>query len=214
MIRLRNVIPFLVLSSCVLQNCDSPTGPSNLGANGLKAIPVIKGIYVTTVDINSAKGYKIGKTLGEPSYILDSSSVIACPNPYSIFDNPWGFRNMIAVFNLPPKCIIQIYRGISYLEARWKKESQKEKDTQIMGAIINDHCDQSIRPIRTIEHESGSGDEIWDLLDANGKLVPSGFYRIYIIPILQGWGSIRWADVYLITDSNWKDPTGWLGNAN
>jgi hypothetical protein len=201
-----------MLMSFMFLHCNSPEEPSTLVLNSLNRTPVITGIYVTAVDPSSVTGYTQRGQLGNPSYLQNQTSVIACPNPYNIFDVSIGQLPVprIALYNLPPVSELQIYKGIYGFDLTGQKLLNVGNVQTIEGAVF---INAPSEPIRTIEHTSGSGDEVWNLFDDNGSLVPSGFYRIFIIPVTKNANSIQWVDIYLITDKKWKDPTGWLSSS-
>ncbi len=187
------------LSVVCFLGCNDSISTNYLESKSIQRTPVITGIYNTTVQYPSGTGL----IYGSPSYNPSETHFNIVPNPYlggPLFHPSISSREIVFI-HLPWKAEIFIVEG-TY-------RSNKNSKLQYLNGSVVDQ--DGFNVVRTMEKNSESGILFWDLKDNDGKIVPSGLYRIYLKS--DYYPDIIWADLYLIKaeDRNkWIDPTGWL----
>lgn len=195
MFRLPLVLAVLVaLAGLSLAACDSgEDGPD-------------PGLAVTGFAFTVSGGPSPDNVCGEPT--RTSGLITGMPNPYrgaSVFETSPDER-ILRFVNLPSQVHIEIVR------AYWAEAGRPLDPRGTVGETV-----------RIFEKDNPSRSLDWDLRDAGGDLVPSGFYRAFFTVSEETaealeFGSTRvFDDLYVVQrevselgDGSWADPTGCL----
>lgn len=199
----RYILCFMMV--LMMFTCHSPDQPTFQSFIGLHHVPVITGIWY--VGSSNFGGYFVEKW-GNPSYPMpgvkdEYRRINVYPNPY-FASSPLDTSptNRFIMFNhLPDKVAIHIYKGI------WFTQEPPPNPVVIDGGIVA----KSVKPIRTLHHQSESQFEKWDLKDNSGNYISSGFYRAYFVS--EQDELLNWVDMYILMPfdcATWVDPTGML----
>ncbi|MEM1043126.1 MAG: hypothetical protein AAGI91_10910 [Bacteroidota bacterium] len=146
--------------------------------------------------------------------------IAAVPNPYrgrSVYETGEGVR-VLRFINLPNEVRIEIVR------AYWHTVGPDPTSTAVGGSLAYVRG-RTGETVRAFEKDSPSRSFDWDLRDARGDLVPSGFYRafftygsrtvfddLYVVQPEVSGDLFRTDDgeVSQVGDGSWFDPTGCL----
>lgn len=204
-------ILFVAALALPLAGCDSADEGPRRATAGLG----VRGFAVTTPERPEVEP---GRVCGRPT--RTSGPITAVPNPYpgaSAYEAGEDDRRLRFI-NLPEQVRVEVVR------AYWA-ESDGPHDPR--GAVGD--------TVRVIEKDSPSRSLDWDLRDAAGDLVPSGFYRVFFT-LTEGdaaalglGGAAVFDDVYVVQrtvplsdldpasgitvetlNPTWADPTGCL----
>lgn len=171
--------------------------------------PITAGLEVYGFAVTSTERPEVepGRACGRPT--RTSGPIAAVPNPYfglSVYETDSANRRLRFI-NLPDSVRIEIVR------AYWHTRGPSPSSLWTAGGLAR-VIPSTGQTVRVIEKGSPSRSLDWDLRDAAGDLVPSGFYRAFFTT---GEGSAGGAtvfdDLYLIQREDlatWRDPTGCL----
>lgn len=205
--RHRSFIPFLAL---LLVGCDSDG--SHAGAD-----LAVTGFVVTMPERPEVDP---ARACGRPT--RTSGRITAVPNPYrglSTYENGADDRRLRFI-NLPDRVRIEV------VGAYWFASGAPREDAHVAGGLVQVYSPVG-QTVRVLEKDSPSRSLDWDLRDARGRLVPSGFYRayftspdlpgrvfddLYVIQREDSGERIAFDDgeVRTLGDGSWIDPTGCL----
>jgi hypothetical protein len=194
----------------LLVGCDSDG--SNAGAD-----LAVTGFVITTPERPEVDLFR---ACGRPA--RTSGLITAVPNPYrgvSAYEEDPDNRRLRFI-NLPERVRIEI------VSAYWFASGAPREVETVAGGVVRVYSPVG-RTVRVLKKASPSRSLDWDLRDARGEFVPSGFYRAYFTsPSLPGR---VFEDLYIIQredssdllffddgevqmlgDGSWTDPTGCL----
>jgi hypothetical protein len=200
----------LVLFPALLLGCDSD------GSSAVTDLAVT-GFVVTSPgqpEVDPARA------CGRPA--RTSGLIAAVPNPYrgtSTYESSADDRRLRFI-NLPARVRIEI------VGAYWFASGAPREDAHVAGGVVRVYSPVG-QTVRVLEKDIPSRSFDWDLRDARGRLVPSGFYRAYFtspglpgrvfddLYVIQPEDSseiIAFDDgeVRMLGDGSWVDPTGCL----
>lgn len=162
-----------------LMQCTSPDEPNMWAYFYSMEVPVVTGIYVTTLDMPDGTG----ETIGVPSYSVSPNGVNVFPNPYVESGIPPLLGNYLVFNHMDVKGTVVIIRA-------QRPEERAHQNTSYLGTTVPPG---KATILRTLHKDDPSRFLRWDLTDDTGAAIPSGVYRaFYYGPTIDG---IKFLDI-------------------